>query len=58
MRRYSDEFKLTAVRLSQQAGIQVKTVVAKPKAVGRIRVRGPDDAWVLASALASDAETR
>ena len=28
MRRYSDEFKLTAVRLSQQAGIQVKTVAA------------------------------
>ena len=28
MRKYSDEFKLTAVRLSQQAGIQVKTVAA------------------------------
>lgn len=26
--RYSDEFKLTAVRLSQQAGIQVQTVAA------------------------------
>jgi hypothetical protein len=26
--RYSDEFKLTAVRLSQQPGIQVKTVAA------------------------------
>ncbi len=26
IRKYSDEFKLTAVRLSQQAGIQVKTV--------------------------------
>ena len=28
VRRYSDEFKLTAVRLSQQAGIQVMTVAA------------------------------
>ena len=28
MRRYSDEFKLTAVRLSQQPGVQVKTVAA------------------------------
>ena len=26
VRRYSDEFKLTAVRLSQQPGIRVKTV--------------------------------
>ncbi|MDB4908088.1 MAG: transposase orfA family [Gemmatimonadetes bacterium] len=26
VRKYSDEFKLTAVRLSQQAGVQVKTV--------------------------------
>ena len=26
--KYSDEFKLTAVRLSQQPGIQVKTVAA------------------------------
>ena len=26
MRKYSDEFKLTAVRLSQQPGLQVKTV--------------------------------
>ena len=25
-RKYSDEFKLTAVRLSQQPGLQVKTV--------------------------------
>lgn len=28
VRRYSDEFKLTAVRLSQQPGMQVKTVAA------------------------------
>jgi transposase len=28
IRKYSDEFKLTAVRLSQQPGIQVKTVAA------------------------------
>ena len=28
VRRYSDEFKLTAVRLSQEPGIQVKTVAA------------------------------
>jgi transposase len=28
VRRYSDEFKLTAVRLSQQPGIQVKSVAA------------------------------
>ena len=26
VRKYSDEFKLTAVRLSQQPGVQVKTV--------------------------------
>ena len=28
VRKYSDEFKRTAVRLSQQAGIQVKSVAA------------------------------
>jgi transposase len=28
VRKYSDDFKLTAVRLSQQSGIQVKTVAA------------------------------
>jgi transposase len=28
VRKYSDEFKLTAVRLSQQRGLQVKTVAA------------------------------
>ena len=28
MGRYSDEFKLTAVRMSQQPGIQVQTVAA------------------------------
>jgi transposase len=28
VRKYSDEFKLTAVRLSQQRGVQVKTVAA------------------------------
>lgn len=28
VRRYSDEFKLTAVRLSEQPGMQVKTVAA------------------------------
>jgi transposase len=28
VRRYSDEFKLSAVRLSQQPGIQVQTVAA------------------------------
>ena len=28
VRRYSDEFKLTAVRLSHQPGMQVKTVAA------------------------------
>jgi transposase len=28
VRRYRDEFKLTAVRLSQQSGIQIKTVAA------------------------------
>ena len=28
VRKYSDEFKLTAVRLSQQRGIEVKTVAA------------------------------
>ena len=28
LRKYSDEFRLTAVRLSRQSGIQVKTVAA------------------------------
>ena len=28
LHKYSDEFKLTAVRLSQQPGIQVQTVAA------------------------------
>jgi transposase len=28
VRKYSDEFKLTAVRLTQQPGVQVKTVAA------------------------------
>jgi transposase len=28
VQKYSDEFKLTAVRLSQQRGVQVKTVAA------------------------------
>ena len=28
VRKYSDEFKLTAVRLSHQPGLQVKTVAA------------------------------
>ena len=28
VRRYSDEFKLAAVRLSQEPGIQVQTVAA------------------------------
>jgi len=28
VRKYSDEFKLTAVRLSQQPGLQVKTVAS------------------------------
>src|SRR5918993_53102 len=28
VRKYSDEFKLTAVRLSQQRGVQVQTVAA------------------------------
>jgi transposase-like protein len=29
VRPYSDEFKLTAVRLSQQAGMQVQTVAVR-----------------------------
>jgi len=28
VRKYSDEFRLTAIRLSQQPGIQVQTVAA------------------------------
>ena len=28
VQKYSDEFKLTAVRLSQQPGVQVKTVAS------------------------------
>ena len=31
VRKYSDEFKLTAVRLSQRRGVQVKTVAAAPE---------------------------
>jgi len=54
VRKYSDEFKLTAVRLSQQAGIQVKTVATaleihpfmlskwrKDARDGRLRGRAP-----------------
>lgn len=41
---------------SVESQLRDHAIVAKPKAVGRIRVRDPDDAWVLASALASDAE--
>ena len=54
MRKYSDEFKLTAVRLSQQQGIQVQTVAAaleihpfmlskwrKEARDGRLRGRAP-----------------
>ncbi len=54
VRKYSDEFKLTAVRLSQQPGIQVQTVAAaleihpfmlskwrKDVREGRIRGRAP-----------------
>ena len=54
VRKYSDEFKLTAVRLSQQPGLQVKTVAAaleihpfmlskwrKDARDGRLRGRAP-----------------
>ena len=54
MQRYSDEFKLTAVRLSQQPGLQIKTVAAaleihpfmlskwrKDARDGRLRGRAP-----------------
>jgi hypothetical protein len=49
VRRYSDEFKLTAVRLSQECGIQVQTVAADgrtvagacPTAAARAQVRPP-----------------
>ena len=39
-----------------ESQLRDQTVVAKPRAVGIISVRDSDDAWVLASALASDAE--
>jgi len=54
VQKYSDEFKLTAVRLSQQPGVQVKTVAAaleihpfmlskwrKDARDGRLRGRAP-----------------
>jgi transposase len=54
VRRYSEEFKLTAVRLSQQPGIQVRTVASalaihpfmlskwrKEARDGRLRGRAP-----------------
>ena len=54
VRKYSDEFKLTADRLSQQPGVQVKTVAAalaihpfmlskcrKDARDGRLRGRAP-----------------
>jgi len=54
VRKYSDDFKLTAVRMSQQPGIQVKTVAAaleihpfmlskwrKDARDGRLRGRAP-----------------
>ena len=55
VRKYSDEFKLTAVRLSQQPGLQVKTVATaleihpfmlskwrKDARDGRLRGRAPE----------------
>ena len=57
VRKYSEEFKLTAVRLSQQPGLQVKTVAAalaihpfmlskwrKDARDGRLRGRAPQAA--------------
>ncbi len=57
VRRYSEEFKLTAVRLSQQPGIQVQTVASalaihpfmlskwrKDAREGRLRGRRPEGA--------------
>ena len=34
MQKYSDEFKLTAVRLSQRLGVQVKTVAVAREIAG------------------------
>jgi len=44
LRKYSDEFKLPAVRLSQQRGIQVKTVAARSRVV-QVYPGQPDYEW-------------
>ncbi len=43
--RYSDEFKLTAVRLSQQPGIQVQTVAAALGPVSMLPQHGGRTCW-------------
>jgi uncharacterized protein len=46
----------TSIASSVENQLRDQTIVAKPRATSAIPVRDPDDAWVLASALASDAE--
>lgn len=43
VRRYSDEFKVTAVRLSQQPGMQVQTVAVLEIRLRRRRVADAQD---------------
>src|SRR5215203_3907678 len=64
VRRYSDEFKLAAVRLSQEPGIQVQTVAAAlaihpvhALQVAEGRARGPL-AWSRAEGAGGDADAR
>ena len=44
VRRYSDEFKLTAVRLSQQPGMQVQTVATARGVTVRVPARALEEA--------------
>lgn len=45
-----------ALAATVESQLRDQTVVAKPQAIGPITIRDADDAWVLASALSSDAE--
>ena len=52
-----DRFKASADQQDRvEALLRDQTIIAKPDEVVALEVRDPDDAWVLASAVAGDAE--
>ncbi|HEU0074339.1 MAG TPA: putative toxin-antitoxin system toxin component, PIN family [Dehalococcoidia bacterium] len=53
----ADRFRAPAAQLSNiDAELRAQTVIPKPEAPGSLSVRDPDDAWVLASAIAGAAD--